>query len=214
MSEEIIENAETTEEIVTEETTDTATDSANDEQVADKEGLDTKEESTDPEIYGSPETYDYSEIELPDGMKLDEELVQKFDPLAKKYNLSNNSANELMKLAVELVGKNTPDTATLAQQVKQVEANECQRLLNTDKELNAMSEEQYGEYINLARLGVQSVATDEFKTILKERGLSNHPAFIKTFYQIGKMCQVDKVPHGNRPAGLKESAADILYKKD
>lgn len=184
------------------------------EEITNKEGEENTEdasENNEAEIYGSPETYDYSNVELPEGMTLDKDLVEKFNPLAKKYNLSNKSANELMNLAVELVGKNTPDATKLVNEIKTAEANEYQKMLNTDKELNAMNEEQYGEYINLARLGVKSVATDEFKALLKDKGLSNHPAFIKTFYKIGKLCKTDTVPTGSTPVTNTESAADILY---
>lgn len=192
----------------------TENNTASDDNIVD-ENENNNEDNEDSGIYGSPENYDYSKVELPEGMALDQEMVDKFNPLAKKYNLSNDSANELMKLAVELVGKNTPNAENLAGEIQKAEANAYLKMLNTDKELCAMNEEQYGEYINLARLGVNSVATNEFKQVLKAKGLSNHPAFIKTFYQIGKMCNVDKVPTGKQPVTKQESAADILYgKKD
>ena len=87
-----------------------------------KENKENKENQEDNEIYGSPEQFDYTEVQLPEGMELDKEMLGKFEPLAKEFNLSNKSANKLMNLAVELVAKNTPNAENLATQIQQAEA--------------------------------------------------------------------------------------------
>lgn len=164
------------------------------------------------EIYGSPENFDYSAVELPENMELDSDLVNEFNPIAKKLNLSNKSANELMSLAVKLTQKNTAKFADeFAAQLQDAESKSYLQMLNTDKELNAFSAEEYDQYINTANLGIKSVATDGFKNLLKQKGLTNHPEFIKTFHAIGKLCQSDKLPDVKNPVGSNRSAADILY---
>lgn len=164
------------------------------------------------EIYGSPENFDYSAVELPENMELDSDLVNEFNPIAKKLNLSNKSANELMSLAVKLTQKNTAKLADeFAAQLQDAESKSYLQMLNTDKELNAFSAEEYDQYINTANLGIKSVATDGFKNLLKQKGLTNHPEFIKTFHAIGKLCQSDKLPDVKNPVGSNRSAADILY---
>lgn len=163
------------------------------------------------EIYGSPGQFDYSEINLPEGMELDKDMLGKFEPLAKEFNLSNKSANKLMNLAVELVAKNTPNADALVSQVQQAEANSYLQMLNTDKELNGYSQEEYGNYLNVANQGVKSFATQGFVDLIKTKGLTNHPDFIKTFHAIGKYCSNDKLPDVKNPVGNDERAADILY---
>lgn len=166
------------------------------------------------DIYGSPETFDYSEITLPDGMQLDKEMVSKFDGIAKELNLSNSSANRLMNLAVELTGKNAANISNLAGEMQKAEADSYAQLLNTDKELNAFSESEYSQYLTTANLGIKAVATDGFTQLIKAKGLTNHPDFIKTFHKIGELCANDKLPDVNNPA-VSERPADILYgKKD
>ena len=49
-------------------------------------------------FFGKPEKYDYSGIELPENYCYDENLLNEFNELAGKYNLSQKSANELMSL--------------------------------------------------------------------------------------------------------------------
>lgn len=168
--------------------------------------------NSDEDIYGSPENFDYSEMQLPENMELDKELIEEFNPIAKKLNLSNKSANELMSLAVKLTQKNTAKFADeFAAQLQDAECKSYLQLLNTDKELNAYSAEEYDQYLNTANLGLKSVATDGFKNLLKQKGLTNHPEFIKTFHAIGKLCQNDSLPDVKNPVGSKRSAADILY---
>lgn len=168
--------------------------------------------NSDGDVYGSPESFDYSDVQLPENMELDKELIEEFNPIAKKFNLSNKSANELMSLAVKLTQKNTAKFADeFAAQLQDAESKSYLQMLNTDKELNAFSAEEYDQYINTANLGIKSVATDGFKNLLKQKGLTNHPEFIKTFHAIGKLCQSDKLPDVKNPVGSNRSAADILY---
>lgn len=163
------------------------------------------------DIYGSPEQFDYSEVQLPQGMELDKNMLGKFEPIAKEFNLSNKSANKLMNLAVELVAKNTPNAENLATQIQQAEAESYVQLLNTDKELNGYTQEEYGNYLKVANQGVKSFATQGFMDLIKAKGLTNHPDFIKTFHAIGKICSNDILPDVNNPVGKSERPADILY---
>lgn len=163
------------------------------------------------DIYGSPEQFDYSEVQLPQGMELDKNMLGKFEPIAKEFNLSNKSANKLMNLAVELVAKNTPNAENLATQIQQAEAESYVQLLNTDKELNGYTQEEYGNYLKVANQGVKSFATQGFMDLIKAKGLTNHPDFIKTFHAIGKICSNDTLPDVNNPVGKSERPADILY---
>lgn len=173
------------------------------------EGSDAGSEKIDGEIYGSPETFDYSEIKLPDGIELDKEMVGKFDGIAKELNLSNKSANKLMNLAVELTGKQTVKVTDLATELQKEEAKSYLQLLNTDKELNAYSKEEYDQYVSTADLGIKSFATEGLKKLIKDKGLTHHPELIKTFHKIGKLCKDDKIPGGNPPS--TERPADILF---
>lgn len=170
-----------------------------------------KEEGSESEVYGSPENYDYSEVQMPEGMELDTEMLDKFNPLAKKYNLSNKSANELLNLAVEMQQKNMAKFGDIASQIQENEKNSYLQLLTTDEELNKKTDEEYSQYLSTANLGLKNFATDGFKKLLKEKGLVNHPEFIKTFHQVGKFCQGDTPPNVNKPAEKALDAADILY---
>lgn len=189
---------------------DTELDNEQDSGNDDSQGNQNKEK-VDSEIYGSPESFDYSEIKLPEGMTLDNEMLEKFNPLAKKYNLSNKSANELLNLAVEMQSKNMAKIGDIANELQENEKNSYLQLLNTDKELSSMSEQEYSQYLSTANLGLKSFATDGFKELLKAKGLVNHPEIIKSFHAVGKFCKTDSLPNPQKPVGKKEDIADILY---
>lgn len=179
---------------------------------AGEQKLEGKEEPEKTEIYGSPEKFDYSEIQLPEGMQLDEELLKEFEPIAREMNLSNKSANKLMGLAVKLAEKNFAKLGDFAAELQEAKKNSYLELLNTDEELNVGDEEKYNAYVNVAIQGVQAFATPGFKELIKAEGLTHHPEFIKTFHAVGKQCVSEDIPNPQFPAGQKEiNAADVLY---
>lgn len=179
---------------------------------ADNAGSENTAADTD-EIYGSPDNYDYSQIQLPENITLDDELTKEFEPIAKKLNLSNKSANELMGLAIKLSQKNLSKTADAVKAVQEAKKQEYAELLNTDKELNTGDSTKYNQYLDVATQGLKAAATPEFIEFIKKEGLTHHPEFIKTFHKIGELCTSEKMPDVKYPAGQKEiDAADVLYK--
>ena len=184
----------------------------------DKEATPPKEQeenNDDSEIYGTPESYDYSEIELPEDIVLDEDLLKEFEPLAKKFNLSNKSANELMGLAIKLTEKNIAKVGNIVQEIQEQKKASFIELLDKDTELNVSNEAEYNKYLDVAIEGVKKFATDGFKELLKSEGLTHHPEFIKTFHKIGQYCIEDSAPDARIPAGKEKlDAAEILFGSD
>ena len=84
-------------------------------------------------------------------------------------------------------------------------------MLETDKEISGKGKEQYDAYLNLADKGYGAFASDELQNVISQYGLDYHPAVIKHFYRLGKLCGQDSVQNSQTPAGEKQSAAEILY---
>lgn len=168
-------------------------------------------DNSDDGKYGSPENYDYSTVALPEGMQLDAELVNEFNPLAKELNLSNDSANKLMALGVKLAQKNAATFKEAAVQAAIAEKNSYLEQLNSDKELNVLNTDDYNKYLDVANQGYNAVATKEFKAFVNAKGLTHHPEFIKVFHKIGELCSDSSIPDAKLPPSVEKSAADILY---
>ena len=158
--------------------------------------------------FGRPEYYDYSDIELPENYDYDQDLLNEFNELAAKYNLSQKGANELMSMAVRLT-KLTGDNLSqaMAEQTRQQQES-YRQMLNTDREIGGV---RLLNTINTANIAYSEFADDEVQRILSETGLNCHPKFVKMFYKIGKRMQNDSVYGINSPAILKESREDILF---
>ena len=80
-----------------------------------------------------------------------------------------------------------------------------------DKVKKLLSNEEYDQYLNVSIEGLNAVATDGFKQFIKDKGLTHHPEFIKTFHKIGQLCKDADIPNVKFPAGVKQDAADVLY---
>ena len=146
-------------------------------------------------------------------MQLDNELISEFNPVAKKLNLSQKSANELVELAVKLTGKNMQKTSEALEEMQHAKSASYEQMLLQDEEFSKMDDDNYNQYLNTANLGISKVATKGFQELIKKEGLTKHPDFIKTFHQIGKLCQADSIPDATHPVGKSERMADILFDK-
>jgi hypothetical protein len=170
----------------------------------------TEDTQTVNEYHGAPESYDYTEITMPEGMTLDQEILDEFNPIAKKFNLSQKAGNELMGLAVKLVQKQATGLVNGIKEAQEAETAHYKMLLNNDKEIGSNKAER-DAYLSTANIGYAAVAPESVKAVLAEKGLSFHPEIIKMFHSIGQLCVDDKLPNVNMPTGKDSNPADVLY---
>ena len=166
-------------------------------------------EKTEEESYfGKPEQYDYSGVELPENYCYDEALLNEFNELAAKYNLSQKGANELMSMAVkltQLMGNNY--SKTIAEEQRQKIENYKHNLIN-DRKIGGANFERTMKTANIA---YTQFADDEVQKLLTESGLNCHPKIVGMFYDIGKRMQNDSIYGVNIAASPKENREDILF---
>lgn len=167
-------------------------------------------DSLDKDVYGAPESYDYTEVQIPEGMELDKEMMTKFDPIAKKFNLNQKSTNELLGLAVELVQKQTGSLIGNIKEARQAEIAQYEQLLEADKEIGE-NKEVRNAYLDIADIGYNAIANSNVKSVLAQKGLDYHPDIVKMFHKIGQYCKDDVLPSGGLPIGKNEDPATVLY---
>lgn len=178
------------------------------EQPQDKEIVGVVMQDNDGGYFGKPEYYDYSAVKLPENYYMDADLLDEFNELAGRYNLSQKGADELMSMAVklaQLTGDNF--SKTLADQQRQ-KVSDFKRALALDREIGGAN-----LYKNLrtANIAYTQFADDELQKLLQETGLNCHPKFVKMFYDIGRKMQNDIIYNVNSPAVPKENREDILF---
>lgn len=137
-----------------------------------------------------PEQYDFSNVELPEGMKLDDELTDEFSVAAKELNLSQANADKFMAMGVKLTQK---ITGKFEEAIKEAQANQIQSyetMLNNDPEIGGA---KLNQSLKEANVAYDTFVSDEAAKLLADSGLNKHPAIVKVFQKIGKELQNDTI---------------------
>ena len=173
-------------------------------------------EDLNKELYGAPESYDFQSIELPEGVQYNEEYGNKFSAVARELNLSQNSANKLVNLYVDILKSQTAD---VPEALKKIRGNqiiedvvEWDKQLNQDTEIGNGNKDKINQYIDKANVGYEAFASEELKNLFKERGLTHNPEVIKLFYKLSDLAVEDKVLTGG-DINREPTPAEILYGK-
>ncbi len=146
----------------------------------------------------------YEAFTLPEGVTRDPETTAKFEAVAKELNLTQAQAQKLVDLNADML-KSVPEKlkAQHAERVAKWGADAV-----ADKEFGG---EKLAENVALAERALDAVATPEFKSFLKDSGLSHHPEMIRTMLRVAAIVGEDKlVPAGRAPVTV-DSTAKGLY---
>lgn len=166
-------------------------------------------------FYGAPETYNFQDLKLPDGVQIDTALAEKFAPIGKELNLSQQSANKLANFLVEyqqsqVAGVNEKFAEYKKQELEATKLS-YEKMLNTDKEIGGGDKAKMDAYLDVADVGYDSFASDELKKVLAELHLDYHPAVVKHFYRLGKLCGNDNINKPKAPVGSTQTIAEVLF---
>ncbi len=145
-----------------------------------------------------PEKY---EFKVPEGITLNQALVDKFSPVFKDLKVTQEGAQKLVDLYIENQKVEADAQATTFKQFLKESYDE------TVKELGANYKEQLA-YVAKVR---DRFLSEESQEMLDASGLSNNKALILDFIKIGKLISEDKLPPGSSatPAGEKSAAATM-----
>jgi len=158
--------------------------------------------------FGRPEKYDYSQVELPENYCYNNEMLNEFNELAGKYNLSQKSANELMAMAVKMAKMTGDNFANEMEQQKRQKTIEYKNTLLNDRELGGA---HFDKTLQTANAAYKSFADESVQALLQDTGLNCHPGIVKMFYEIGKRMNNDNFFGMGSPAVKQESREDILF---
>lgn len=168
----------------------------------------TIENSGDDGYFGKPEKYDYSDVKLPENYGYDENLLNEFNELAGKYNLSQKSANELMSMAVKLTQLNSDNYVKAMAEQQRQKIEDFKRNLVNDREIGGAN---FDKTMRTANIAYTEFADEQVQRLLQETGLNCHPQVVKMFYNIGLKMQNDMIHGANAAAVQKENREDILF---
>lgn len=140
---------------------------------------------------GAPEKY---ELELPEGMQIDEALMGEFEPVLRELDLTNEQASKLAVLVPKIQEQQAAAWA------KQVDAWE--QSVNADPELGGAN---LAETTEVCKKALAAFGDEELTRYLDETGFGNHPALVKFVHKVGKSLTEDSMIPGNPSGGPKKS---------
>lgn len=149
-----------------------------------------------------PEKYD---LKLPEGSLLDPATVEKISSFAKERGLSNEQAQAILER----------ESASVSEYVKgqeeglKAEAQKWVETIRSDKEIGG---DAFNKSVEHAKRLVDRYATADFKKVLDDTGLGNHPELVRMLARIGKaMADDTAVLPGTSSSTGQRSAAEIMY---
>lgn len=136
---------------------------------------------------GAPEKY---EFKAPEGKELDPELAGVFAEAARKADLPQEAAQQMLDTVAAAIEQKQERTLTAA---RTAWANEAR----TDPEIGG---DKFDENLGVAIKAMESFASPELRELLKTSGLDTHPAMIKTFWKVGRAISEDGYVAGGKAA--------------
>ena len=157
---------------------------------AEGDAAETKDKGEKPE--GAPEKYEWA---APEGVTLDESVMGSLSEVAKELNLSQDAAQKL-------VDKMAP--AMAQRQAAQVQAMQAEwrESSSGDAEFGGA---KLAENMAVAKKALDAFATPEFRQLLEQTGMGNHPEVIRTFYRAGKAISEDGLVSGSAPKAPRDA---------
>lgn len=167
----------------------------------DKPDPEKAEPGKEPKPEGAPEKYEFKAGE---GIELDSEAIQQFEPVARELGLTNEQAQKFVDMYPKILASQEQRQAQAWQQQTEQWAAD----VKADKEIGG---DKLPANLSAAQRAIDQFGTPELKEYLNGTGLGNNPELVKAFVKIGKaMSEDNMVSPGN---GGQRSAADILYGK-
>ena len=144
-----------------------------------------------------PEAYEFT---MPEGVEIDKAMVEKFSPVFKDLELSQEKAQKL----VDIYAQQVADGEAAA-----LDAHEKQR---EEWRGQIKSEPDYERTLSLAKRAVDRFATDpETKQLLTQTWLGDNPAIVKFLASVGKATAEDTFPGASGGSGPGKATAHDLF---
>lgn len=164
-----------------------------------------KDEPKPDAVPGPPEAY---EFKIPDGMDLDKAALDRYAPILKELNLSQEAAQKLVDTRAKEVQEQAE--AFLKQAVDQHKAWYSE--VEKDPEFGG---EKLVRNTQAVKRMLDLFDTDRtFRNELQAYGLDNHPAFFRLFARIAGQFSDDQLgPSASPGPGDKDPAYKVLWPK-
>jgi hypothetical protein len=153
---------------------------------------------TPPTAPAVPETYSF---DMPEGVTLDQAAVDKFTPLFKKANLSQEHVSEIVAAYTEHLSTLSNEDAFTAAYTERRQAEIASRIEADAKALKADPEIGGSHFAAVNKQVTDFIGahgTPEFRAFIDEHGIGNNPEFVRVLSRAIAYTPIDT---GEQPAG-------------
>lgn len=151
---------------------------------------------------GAPEVYEFKAAE---GQTFDPEFLKGYSEVARGLNLTQEAAQTMIDKVGPILAQQQ------AAQIAQVR-NDWAEASKVDAEFGGA---KFNENLAIAKQSIDKFATPEFKQMLDDTGLGNHPEWIRYCYRVSKAFAPDNFEGGHKEGGAApkdfNSMASKLY---
>jgi hypothetical protein len=145
--------------------------------------------------------YDFSSLDLPKGMEIDDELAAMAGPRMAEANMSQNQANVVAGVLTDMRKKQIEDWHQTNR--------DWQNSVKSDREIGG---DNLRSSIQASEKFLDEFGTQELRNYLISSGGGNHPEIIRAFARAGQALAEDNP--GGKASGGKLDTASILYPDD
>lgn len=171
------------------------------------EGGDTDAAGNDADASSQTPPDAYADFVMPEGVELDSDLLGAATPILKELNATQEQAQKLADAVAAQVQASSESQVDAFNQLM----NDWQEQSKNDKEFGG---DKFEENVGIARSAIDKFGTPEFKQLLEEHGVGNHPEVIRFMVKVGKLTAED-VPGGTTtPTSKAQDRVSLLYPND
>ena len=162
--------------------------------------------ATDPASQQNPEVQDrpsYESITWPEDISFQPDKLQAFKELAGELKLSSEQVQKLVDFETQAARENAA----------QIDEEKRNIVAEWARQTKALYGAKLDEEISFALRAANAFGGPEFRALLEDTGLGNHPVMIRTLVGIGRSISEDACPGGQPAAPQDKTFAEALYGK-
>lgn len=162
------------------------------------------------EATSAPESY---EFKAPEGVDLDQNLVESFTPIAKELGLNQEQAQKLVDLYAGNLGGMTDKLVEKQLEAHNAEVEKWAEQTKSDPDIGG---DAFKENVSIAQKAIARFGSPELSEFLNVSGLGNHPVIVKTFLNIGRAISEDDGGAGliANQGGTRDTASVLFGKQE
>jgi hypothetical protein len=149
---------------------------------------------------GDPITYEFT---APEGMELDQSLVDAATPVFQELGLTQEQADKLVGVYADRLQAQAQD----AEQAFSDQLESWATELKNDKDFGG---DKFEENAAIARSAIDKFGSDELRELLDSTGVGNHPAMVRFAHAIGRLVSEDQPGVGSK-SGSTSSREERMY---